>query len=209
LDKLEQLPLMAEVYSLKGDSWRDIGIHMQFDGLPFADAVFCQGVLYWCIWDPQKYMIFSFDMYDEVFHRIACPDTYDEVRMPFPDNLIVTPGKENRLVVWNDSVALLYYPYLRGAPFLLEVWVLNDCFGGVKGSCSWIKNLTIGPLDGIVTAWTFWKNDELLLGATGGRLVSYNLRSQMLRNHTIQGARIPRRWEFSCVKSLVSVQGGN
>ncbi|PON47172.1 F-box associated domain [Trema orientale] len=141
-----------------------------------------------------EYVIISFDMFDEVFRRISLPDNLQTQQCI-------------KLAVWNESLALFLYPGERGAPISIEVWVMDDCFGGVKGSCSWTKKLTIGPLDGIATPWTFWKNDELLIEAIDGGLLSYNLCSHMLR--TLGGVESIRRWDFSYVRSLVSVHGGN
>ncbi|PON47173.1 F-box domain containing protein [Trema orientale] len=181
----------AEVYSLESDSWREIEVHVEFGGLPFIDrGVFCQGVFYWLISTNDDYLILSFDISDEVFHSIA-----------LPDNLPVTLAKEIKLAVWNESIALFFCLGEREAPRFIELWVLDDR--------SWIKKLTIGPLDGIATACAFWKNDELLLQETVGGIVSYNLHSQRLRNLTIRGVESVRHWECLYVKSLVSMRGGN
>ncbi|XP_062117878.1 F-box/kelch-repeat protein At3g06240-like isoform X2 [Humulus lupulus] len=196
-DRIENPKPRAEIYSMGTDSWREIGIHLDFNGFPFRnEQVFCKGVFYWSMW-ARRYFIISFDVFDEVFHSI-----------PLPDSLLEIKAAPLKLTVWNESVALFYYSGDGGAPMEIEVWVLDDCHGGVKGFCSWIKKLIIGLLVDTVTPWTFWKSDELLLEGTDGGLVSYNLSSQMLRNLTVSELGRIRRWEFSYVKSLVSVYGG-
>ncbi|XP_062082981.1 F-box/kelch-repeat protein At3g23880-like [Humulus lupulus] len=186
----------ADIYSMATDSWRRVETQLEFDGLPYpGEQVFCKGVFYWSMWTG-AYFIISFDVFDEGLCRI-----------PLPDSLFETQIEQLKLALWNESVVLFFYPGERGSPISIQVWELDDCHGGVKGSCSWIKKLIIGPLVDVVTPWTFWKSDELLLEATGGGLVSYNLSSQMLRNLTIPEAGRIVRWEFSYVKSLVSVHG--
>ena len=174
-----------------------IGIDLEFECFPIRHKeVFCKGGFYWSLW-AYRYVIVSFDVFDEVFRSV-----------PLPDSLLVTRVEQIKLAVWNESVALFFYPGEGRAPVTIEVWVLDASFRGVKGSCSWIKKLTIGPLVNIMTPCTFWNNDELLLEAIDGRLFSYNLTSKMLRNLTIQGVERIRRWDFSYVKSLVSVRSG-
>ncbi|XP_030484873.2 F-box/kelch-repeat protein At3g23880 isoform X1 [Cannabis sativa] len=194
-DRIENPKPRADMYSMGSDSWREIEIHLEFNRFPSRDKqVFCNGVFYWSMW-ARKYFIISFDVFGEVFRNIPLPDSLQFDRL--------------KLAVWNESVALFSYPENRGVSISIsiEVWVLDDCHGGVKGSCFWIKKLVVGPLVNIVTPWTFWKSDELLLEGIDGGLVSYNLDSQLLRNLTVSEFGRIGRWDFSYVKTLVSVEG--
>ncbi|POO01538.1 hypothetical protein TorRG33x02_028450 [Trema orientale] len=89
----------------------------------------------------------------------------------------------------------------------IQVWIMGDCFGSVKGSSSWIKQLTIGPFIGMASPLTFWKSDELLMRVNReGKLVSYNIHTKKFRNLAINGAKKVRCWALPYMKSLFSVQ---
>ncbi|GMN53143.1 hypothetical protein TIFTF001_022289 [Ficus carica] len=193
--------LRAKLYRTKTDSWREIGIHLQSDDIPFFDtAISCKGVIYWTMLNPKScsFGILSFDMADDLFLFIQLPDN-------------VQKEEENiRIALWNDSVSLFSYSSKGGTFVSINAWVMDECSNGVRGSCSWIKKLTIGPLEAIYRPWIFWKNDELLMERTDERLISYNIQTHMLRNIAIQEAeRDPNfrrnNWVFPYVKSLVSV----
>ena len=80
---------------------------------------------------------------------------------------------------------------------------MNDYVGSVEGCCSWIKKLTIGPLDRVAYPLRFYQ-DELLMQCLDGSHISYNLHTQKLRNlgiNCLGGTYVA----FSYVKSLVSV----
>ncbi|PON39064.1 F-box domain containing protein [Parasponia andersonii] len=191
----------AEVYSMGTDSWREIGINLGFGCFPDLDKeIFCKGIFYWSIWAPM-YVIISFDMSNEVFNRIR-----------LPNNLTVTQkgGINPKVTVWNDSVALFICSVEIRVPVSIQVWGMEECSGGVEGSCSWIKKLIIGPLVDIETPLTFLKNDELLLETDDGGLILYDFRTQKLKNPIfIEEVNRIRRWDFPYVKSLVSVHGGS
>ncbi|PON47162.1 F-box domain containing protein [Trema orientale] len=195
---LDNLVVRAEVYSMGADSWREIEIQCQFDYPSHVDKeVFCKGFFYWFI-ETEEHIIISFDMFHEVFDSIPLPNN---VLRTWDDHFI-------KLAVWNESVALLSCHRETGFTNSIEVWVMDDCHGSVTSSCFWIKKLVIGPLVGIVTPSTFWKNDELLMETANERSISYNLHSQKLRHLTvIEVANTYPQWDFLYMKSLVSVQG--
>lgn len=185
----------AEVYTLHTDCWREIRMPLLCSS-SMHRKVYANGVCYWLVQNED--IILSFDMTDELFATI-----------PLPDNL--GPVKDDmNLMVWNDSVALLSYPGLKGQPVSIEIWMMNDCFSGgkgVEGGCSWSKYYIVGPLLGIRAPWMFWRTDELLMERLDGGLVSYNLLTQKLRS--IATSRTDRISYLACsyVKSLVSVIG--
>ncbi|POO00828.1 F-box domain containing protein [Trema orientale] len=199
--RVESVKTRAEVYSMRNDTWREIGIHFNYDRSPFCHGeVFSKGVFYWCVETPE-YVIISFSMFEEVFHSIPLPNHFPVKRRG---------GRFIKLVVWNESVALFSCHCEREFTHTFEVWVMGDYASGVKGSCSWIKKLVIGPLVDIRYPLIFLKHDELLMKATDGNLMLYNLCSQMLRKITLtQVAFKDPCLDFSYIKSLVSVQGGS
>lgn len=179
----------AEVYQLSTNSWREIyknmkGIHRFQTEL----SVYCNGVFFW--YTSGYNHILSFDMCEEEFGTIELPNYL------YSDEAVC-----KNLAVWNESVALFVCLGQR----CLDIWVL-DCNDGVKGSCPWIKLLTVEPLLNMKTPLAFWKNDELLLQLEDETLALYNLRSQELR--VIENFYGTKKfyWSFSYVKSLVSVQ---
>lgn len=144
-------------------------------------------------------MILSFDMSDEVFRRIPLPANLQDLSL---DHNI-------RLAVWNESVAFFYLPYEWEDPRVIEVFGMDDRVGGrARGSCNWIKHLRIRPIEGIISPWTFWKNNEhLMVGGISSNevLVSYNLRSKKIRMLQIC-VELRSYFGFLLVGSLVSVR---
>ncbi|PON39062.1 F-box domain containing protein [Parasponia andersonii] len=190
----------AEVYSMRAGCWREIGIDLEFARfLVRAKKCYCKGVFYWSMWYPM-FTIVSFDMSNEVFHNIPIlPNMNTHLTRKSP----IKPT----LTVWNETVALFLYYFERGIGVSFKLWVLDDCYGGVKGSYSWTEELVIGPLDKIAAPLAFLKNDDILVEAADGSLILYNPHKQVLTKR-IQAVDT-RCWEFSYVKSLVSVHVGS
>ncbi|KAF3453052.1 hypothetical protein FNV43_RR03485 [Rhamnella rubrinervis] len=198
----------AEVYTLGTDSWREIKLHIKVGFIPGdRREVYCKGAYYWWIQNHiRTNMILSFDMCDEEFHEITVPV-----------NVEMAEGMPSTLAVWNDSLALFISPLQRGVSKLIDMWVMDDCFGGVK-RFSWTKHLVIETPSGISIPVAFWSSDELLMAKTYWKsdqtgfhtemLVSYNLHTQKVRNLPICGVLPGSAIAFSFVKSLISVKGG-
>lgn len=192
------LPLesKAQVHTLLTDSWRDIDLKGIFCWL--SDGMYCKGFYYW--WNGglqgSENMVLSFDMSEEKFNRIQLPPI---ARRP--------NEKYRRLTMWNESVAFFISTERSSLSISLEMWVMVDNFNGVEGCTYWNKHLTIGPLAGIHSPLAFWKDDELLMQARDGRILSYNLRTQKFKKLLIPGLVIPSSSRaFSCIKSLISVK---
>ena len=194
----------AQVYSLGTNSWREIKFELDnYDMVINRRGVFCKGVIYWHVCfntslPENRYKLISFNVSNETFHDLVLPNNLQYLEFSWDP-------RWNTLAVWNESLALFQYPIEREkAVSNIEVWVMDESFG------SWIKQLVVGPLMGIWTALTFWKDDELLLQEMDGSLASYNLRIQKPRNLSIDG--VGRRDDvfeecvFPYVKSLVSVK---
>ncbi|PON44103.1 F-box domain containing protein [Trema orientale] len=188
----------AEVYSLKSDSWKEVGIDSGTDYFPSLHVeVSVNGAFYWLMSGP-RFMMRVFDMSDEVFYSV-----------PLPDSLQSIQSQWMSLGVWNDSVALFFCPGEKGIPVSIDVWVMKACAKGVKGSSySWTKEITIGPFEGIDCPLGFWNGGEFLMRAANFKeIVSYNVRTQKRRNVKVGGLDGIGCRAFSYVKSLVSVQG--
>ncbi|PON35983.1 F-box domain containing protein [Parasponia andersonii] len=187
-------PSKAEIYTLHNNCWREIKMPMLSTNVMHRN-VYCKGVCYWLVQE-DKGMILSFDMCDELFHTI-----------PLPHKLGPLQEDHMNLMVWNDSVALLSYPGHNWYQVSIEIWIMNDSFSGGEGirPFYWSKYQIVGPISGIGVPLMFWRNDELLVEGRDGDLVSYNLRTQKLRN--IVTPRTSRISYLACsyVKSLVSL----
>ena len=204
LDGVDYYKTSAEVYSMRSNSWRECEIQFKFDCIELGCSkftgkeIFCNGVFYWPI-RSKKQIILSFDTFDEVFRSIPLPD----------DLLVVQKDHFIRLAVWNETVALFSYKREKRFTKSIEVWVMNDCCGGVKGSSSWSKKLIIRPPVDTAFPLAFLNNDEVLMLSIDARLVLYNLYSQTVKSSSFVGRDSDCDWEFSYAKSLLSVQGVN
>lgn len=114
-----------------------------------------------------------------------------------------------KLAVWNESVAVIYsfWDDNKGYAMFFEIWVMDNDYDSNKGSCSWNKVFTVGPLVGVDDVLALRNNDELLIKNANGVLCSYNIASQKLREIGIHEVDTDVQfWSSSYVKSLVSVQ---
>uniref|UniRef100_A0A2N9FBW4 F-box domain-containing protein n=1 Tax=Fagus sylvatica TaxID=28930 RepID=A0A2N9FBW4_FAGSY len=83
---------------------------------------------------------------------------------------------------------------------IFDIWVMREY--GVKES--WTKQFVIGPLSGIQFPLGFTMNDELLMVARDGQLVSYNSNAQEIKSLQVRATQA-----IVYKESLVSVMGGN
>lgn len=189
----------AFVYSMRNDSWREIKIDLEGKSCWVKpQGVYCNDVYYW--WNVgssnSEGMVLSFDMSNEEFRTIALPDHVHEGNM-----------KTRKLALWKGSVVFLFSPVNSWFSTTFEMWVMVNNFNGVKGLTYWTKHLTIGPLRCIHSPLTFWKDDELLMETKDGRIVSYNLDTQNLRQLPIRGAVFPgTTFADLYLQTLVSVK---
>ena len=89
----------------------------------------------------------------------------------------------------------------------LELWVMDDCFSGIKygkACSSWTKRLILEPLVVILCPLLVWK-DEVVMLRIDKSLVSYNIRTRKLRNINAAGLEMSG-CAFFYVKSLVSIK---
>ncbi|KAL5555709.1 hypothetical protein UlMin_037945 [Ulmus minor] len=189
----------AEVFTLGTDSWREIRTDINFRCCLSSRGRYYKGVYYWWnILSPIDYddMIVSFDMHEEKFKSIPLPD-YDRKKMGF--------GGWKSLTIWNESLALFVSRKSPVMSLFLEMWVMVDNLNG----SSWIKHLTIEPLERVHFPLAFWKKDELFMESPSGEIVTYNLFTKKLRKLPIDHVKFRFTHVDFYVKSLVSVKGGS
>uniref|UniRef100_S6BVQ7 Hypothetical F-box protein n=1 Tax=Malus domestica TaxID=3750 RepID=S6BVQ7_MALDO len=161
------LPHTAEVYTMAANSWRVIKIDISRETYHYSSSVYLNGFFYWFAIDGEKYIL-SFDLGDEIFHRIQLPSRRE------------SDFEFSNIFLCNKSIASFCSccdPSDEDST-LCEIWVMDD-YDRVERS--WTKLLTFGPLKDIENPFTFWKTDELLLVAAGGRATTYNSTTRNLK----------------------------
>nr|UZN72702.1 SFBB25-S21 [Pyrus x bretschneideri] len=156
------LPHTAEVYVTTTNSWRVIEIEISSDTYNCSCSVYLKGFCYWFASDDEEYIL-SFDLGDEIFHRIQLPYR-KESDFLFYD-----------LFLYNESIASFCSHYDKsdnsGILEILEIWVMDDC-DRVKSS--WTKLQTLGHFKDNENLLTFWKSDELFMVTSDNKAISYN-----------------------------------
>ncbi|KAK3001048.1 hypothetical protein RJ639_020457, partial [Escallonia herrerae] len=163
----------VEIYDLSTNSWRKIDTVVPYVWyFPCSEFLF-NGHFHW--WADDKdhggESMLSFHISTEVFQQIRLPDV-----CAFPD------GKERAFLVLNESIALLLFNPSEQTCF--DIWLMTE-YGVAE---SWTKQFTIGPLVQVEQPLLFWKH-ELLLEKANGRLSSYDLKSQRLKEFQVYGAQ--------------------
>ncbi|XP_048446129.1 F-box/kelch-repeat protein At3g23880-like [Pyrus x bretschneideri] len=153
------LPHTTEVYTTVANSWKEIKIDVSSKTYSCSCPVYLKGFCFWYATDGEGYIL-SFDLGDEIFHRIQLPS-----RRESGFNFYY-------IFLCNESLASFCSHFDRSENSQsCEIWVMDD-YDGVKSS--WTKLLTIGPLQGIKKPLAFWKNDELLMVTSDRRATTYN-----------------------------------
>ncbi|CAK9135937.1 unnamed protein product [Ilex paraguariensis] len=176
----------AQIYNLSTDSWREINAVVPDISHFHCFEPFLNGSFHWSasyfVGDgdsvDDKDFILSFHMSTEVFQK-----------MGFPYVCSIGDGKYRSLGVLNESLALILYDYSAVETKNFDIWVMTEY--GV--SESWTKQFTIGPLSGVPCPLSIWKNNELLLEASNGQLVSCNLKTQDIKEYEICGVQTTLR----------------
>ena len=197
-------PPLVEVYTLSTDSWRQIDA--VFDA-SIHDCVrnsqfYLNGAYHWygSIAGKHSDAIVSFDMTEEVFRIIRLPDL-DENNVSALDKNAIW----REYSVLNNCIAMIVYDIQETVTEkIFDIWVMRQY--GVKES--WTKQFVIGPLSGIQNPLQFTLNDELLMVAHDGQLVSYNLNAQEIKSLQVRGL-LNATQAIDYKESLVSVMGGN
>ncbi|XP_068303049.1 F-box/kelch-repeat protein At3g06240-like [Pyrus communis] len=154
-------PHTAEVYVTTTNSWRVIEIEISSDTYNCSCSVYLKGLCYWFASDNEEYVL-SFDLGDEIFHRI-------QLRYRKESGFLFYD-----LFLYNESIASFCSHYDNdnfGILEILEIWVMDNCDGV---NSSWTKLQTLGPFKDDENLLTFWKSNELLMVTSDKRAISYN-----------------------------------
>nr|ABR18785.1 class S F-box protein [Nicotiana alata] len=167
----------VEVYDLSTDSWREVDNVDQH--LPYVHwypcaELFFKGASHW-FGSTNTAVILCFDMSTETFRNIKMPDTCHS-----------KDRKCYALVVMNDSLTLICYPYpgceIDPAIDFMEIWEMKEY--GVNET--WSKKYTITPL-AINSPLAIWKEHILSLQSISGHLISYDLNSDEVKELDLHG----------------------
>ncbi|KAK2991680.1 hypothetical protein RJ640_028268 [Escallonia rubra] len=177
----------VEIYDLSTNSWRGIDAVVPYVCFfPCSELLF-NGAFHWWAYEHGDECILSFHISTEVFQETRLPDV-----CAFPD------GNERAFLVLNESFALLLFNSSEQTSF--DIWLMTQ-YGVAE---SWTKHSTIGPLVHVERPIFFWKH-ELLLEKVNGQLVSYDLKSQSLKEYQVYGAQESFR-ALVYSESLVSIR---
>ncbi|OIT39892.1 hypothetical protein A4A49_05423 [Nicotiana attenuata] len=132
-----------------------------------------------CHWiaslDMDAYVILCFDMSTEIFRSMKIPETCHLIDGPF-----------FRLVLLHDSLTLIYYPYpepvIPMEKDLMNIWIMHD----YNVYESWIKKYTIRGLL-IESPLAVWKGYLMIYQSRSGCLMSYNLKSNEIKEFSFHG----------------------
>ncbi|KAK3015961.1 hypothetical protein RJ639_007074 [Escallonia herrerae] len=163
----------VEIYNLSTNCWREIDAVVPFVWFfPCSELLF-NGHFHWWADDDDHggESMLSFHITTEVFQQIGLPEI-----CAFPD------GNERAFLILNESIALLLFNSSEQTSF--DIWLMTE-YGVAE---SWTKEFTIGPLVQVERPVLFWKH-QLLLEKANGQLVSYDLKSQGLKEYQVYGAQ--------------------
>ncbi|KAK2986254.1 hypothetical protein RJ640_021823 [Escallonia rubra] len=179
----------VEIYNLSTNSWREIDVVVPCVWFfPCSELLFNEHFHWWA--NDEDYggeSLLSFHISNEVFQQIRLPNV-----CAFPD------GNERAFLVLNESIALLLFNPSEQTYF--DIWLMTE-YGIAE---SWTKQFTTGPLVQVERPVLFWKH-ALLMEKANGQLVSYDLRSQRLKEFQLYGAQKSLR-AVAYSESLVSMK---
>lgn len=204
-----QVAAKVEVYSTRKGCWRVIN-----DAIVPCDieqrkcSVVVKGVPYWLgfgpfwpdtIFGPEREVrrdefVLSFDMGNEVFRQVDVPDAKGS-HFKY----------SKKLGVYNESIAIMYYPSYEQFDRLIEIWVMKD-HGVDEG---WDKVLRIGrPFSSLWTPLGCWENGMVILQNDSQQLLLYD--PNIDKAKVVSVAPSPRFYTSvaTYLESLVPVDGG-
>nr|ABR18781.1 class S F-box protein [Nicotiana alata] len=165
----------VDIYDLSIDSWREL----DSEQLPLIYWVPCAETFYkeafhWFGTIDLSMVILCFDVSTEIFRNMKMPRTFIFDNAQYPG-----------LVILSESLTLICYPNPISIDHIQEVtriWVMKEY--GV--SESWILKDTI-RLPPIEYPLDIWKNNLLLFQSKSGLLISYNLKSDEVKELKLNG----------------------
>ncbi|XP_057970857.1 F-box protein CPR1-like [Malania oleifera] len=183
----------AEVYSLRSDSWKRIETHLPRMYLCSTIHTCLKGVCYWLplyIAD----IVVSFDLNREVFRVIRSPE-YENANF-----LRHEICRDYVNLASNEDLSLMICPY-DGKSMTVDIWTRTEP-GGLE---TWTKRFSFGPIVQKCMPLGFWKDDEILIEAKKGEMISYNLNTQKAK--VLRYLRVSVRLLTYYTESLVSIKG--
>ncbi|KAJ7974649.1 F-box protein family [Quillaja saponaria] len=192
-DTNENLGWLAEIYSLKSNCWRQVDCPV-----PASISIWCESWIHcyvhrayhWWGYDDVGDLILAFDISDEMFRTIRGP------------NLGISSEEIAGIVAsFKESISVITYPR-EGTEKYFDVWVMED-YGKEE---SWTKQLRIGPILDVERPLGFWRNRQLLLEDSNGRMVLYDPDAEEIKNLVVHGERSSLQAAIY-MESLVSLRG--
>ncbi|KAM7480848.1 hypothetical protein LguiB_005431 [Lonicera macranthoides] len=207
-------PPNVAVYSLATNSWRPFNVASpHIYKICHSNSTYLNGACYWLsdrvLPTNGKYIrninIVSFDMGSDVFHDIRVPDNVDNLEISSHDI---------KLVLHNDTIALLACDYISPRDYVvesIEIWVMKHEEGG---EC-WTRLFTLGlwPHLQLEKPLGLWKNyNEIFFTTITQKLVLYNSDTVEITHLGVQCDLDPHGYRYSLPifnykESLVSVGG--
>lgn len=173
------------LHTLSTDSWRYLKANelsdYSFLGGQQSENTFLDRICYWIAWRYNNCQeILSFHMRDEAFHVIKCPDN-----SYFPNPI---------LGIYDNSLHFLDFDRSESC---FEKWVMKEG--------SWTKQLSVGPILGVLRALEFWKNGSFFIESNTKQLLLYDPNTRALRDvglgtdglflHRYKESLISTEWE--------------
>ncbi|KAF3972203.1 hypothetical protein CMV_004280 [Castanea mollissima] len=199
----------VEVYSTSSGSWRVINAIIPCYVEQRRCSVVLKGVPYWLGFGPicpntifvprrevlREEFVLSFDMGNEVFLQVDVPGAKD---------YHYTYSK--KLGVYNESVAIMYYPSYEKDIRFIELWVMKE--DHVVDEC-WVQVLRIGPFSTLWTPLGCWESGVVILQNHKDELLLYDPTIGKAKAVPTNGAPKFSTSIATYMESLVSVDGGN
>lgn len=188
-----------EEYALSTDSWtmlHDTNAGLFLFGTDCFAMCFKRTYYWWAFnREDKSSVILALDMGDEVFQRVPTPPHVD---LSEPDG--------RSLAMLNDSISLICCTYHgNGVTTSIDIWVMDGF--GAEGS--WTRMWTVKHLRGEPKPLVFWKGNELLMEMSCGKLKSYNVDTQEIKDIMIKEHTVPRSAQaVTYLASTVSLKGG-
>lgn len=184
-----ELPPMFQIYTLSSNSWREIDvavpIHICFG---VASSAYINGINHWIAFEPQGWVIVSFDFGDEVLRTKRGPD------------VDCCGFLRHAFTVLNGSLALILFKDGQREPSM-EIWVTNN-------DDSWTCHSTIGPVKDCRVPLAIWGNIKVFFSKRKGEWCLYEHSTREIRIiKSYSGRRCLKVVIYD--KSLVSIQAVN
>lgn len=187
----------VEEYALSTDSWTMLNDtnagHFLF-GIDCFALCFKRTYYWWAFnREDRSSIILALNMGDEVFQRV-----------PMPHQIDISEPDGRSLAVWNDSISLICCAN-HGLTTSIDIWAMDGF--GAEGS--WTRMRSIKHLRDEPKPLVFWKGNELLMEMSCGKIKSYDVDTQKIKDLMIRGHPV---WHSSqavnYVASTVSLKGG-